>query len=183
MERRRVDGSNILNTLNTFGDRYICYGWRCGRSEQLPQTQAIRCLVSVNIYTRLAEPICLHHTKQALMYAIMFSRVDEITVAQGWKDLNDVAAEEGLVSIAYERNFKEHSRIYQFAKSYLYSPSAALYSCPLSMTGKNFILKVWGILTLWSLWLRPFFFLRWRCSCHWAIWLWWNETDLLPSSY
>ncbi|KAI8340250.1 acyl-CoA dehydrogenase/oxidase [Chlamydoabsidia padenii] len=72
-------------------------------------------------------------------------RVDEITVAQGWKDLNDVAAEEGLVSIAYERNYKEYSRIYQFAKSYLYSPSAALYSCPLSMTdGAARVIELYG---------------------------------------
>ncbi|KAI8394217.1 uncharacterized protein BYT42DRAFT_553726 [Radiomyces spectabilis] len=61
-------------------------------------------------------------------------RVDEITVAQGWKDLNDVAAEEGLIAIAYERKFQEYSRIYQFAKQYLYMPSSAMYSCPLSMT-------------------------------------------------
>ncbi|KAI9302313.1 acyl-CoA dehydrogenase/oxidase, partial [Cunninghamella echinulata] len=61
-------------------------------------------------------------------------RVDEISVAQGWKELNDVAAEEGLVSIAFERVYGEHSRVYQFAKSYLYSPSSAVYSCPLSMT-------------------------------------------------
>jgi hypothetical protein len=93
--------------------------------------------------------------------------VDEITVAQGWKDLNDVAAEEGLVSIAYERNFKEYSRIYQFAKSYLYSPSAALYSCPLSMTGKKLYFENVGyshaliILTK----MIPLSF-RWRCPCY-----------------
>ncbi|KAG1641646.1 hypothetical protein G6F44_005615 [Rhizopus delemar] len=62
-------------------------------------------------------------------------RVDEITTAKGWKELNDVAAEEGLIAIAYERKYNEYSRIYQFAKQYLYSPSAAMYSCPLSMTG------------------------------------------------
>ncbi|CAO3586820.1 unnamed protein product [Absidia cylindrospora] len=72
-------------------------------------------------------------------------RVDEITVAQGWKDLNDVAAQEGLVSIAYERPYQEYSRIYQFAKSYLYSPSSALYSCPLSMTdGAARVIEMYG---------------------------------------
>ncbi|KAG2193609.1 uncharacterized protein EV154DRAFT_527212 [Mucor mucedo] len=61
-------------------------------------------------------------------------RIDHISVSQGWKELNDVAAEEGLVAIAYERKYNEFSRIYQFAKQYLYMPSAAMYSCPLSMT-------------------------------------------------
>ncbi|CAO3629604.1 unnamed protein product [Cunninghamella blakesleeana] len=72
-------------------------------------------------------------------------RVDEITVSQGWKDLNDAAAEEGLVSIAFERTYGEHSRVYQFAKSYLYSPSSAVYTCPLSMTdGAARVIEVYG---------------------------------------
>jgi hypothetical protein len=41
-----------------------------------------------------------------------------------------------LIAIAYERKYDEFSRIYQFAKHYLYAPSSAMYSCPLSMTGK-----------------------------------------------
>ncbi|KAI8977138.1 acyl-CoA dehydrogenase/oxidase C-terminal [Mycotypha africana] len=61
-------------------------------------------------------------------------RVDEITTAPGWKALNDVAAEEGLIAIGYERRYKEYSRVYQFAKQYLYAPSSAMYACPLSMT-------------------------------------------------
>jgi hypothetical protein len=40
-----------------------------------------------------------------------------------------------LIAIAYERKYKEFSRVYQFAKQYLYAPSSAMYSCPLSMTG------------------------------------------------
>lgn len=42
-----------------------------------------------------------------------------------------------LVAIAYERKYNEYSRIYQFAKQYLYAPSSSMYSCPLSMTGKQ----------------------------------------------
>ncbi|KAI9027473.1 hypothetical protein CLU79DRAFT_811656 [Phycomyces nitens] len=61
-------------------------------------------------------------------------RIDEITVSQGWKDLNSAAAEEGLVAIAYERKFKEYSRLYQFAKNYLFAPSSAVFLCPVSMT-------------------------------------------------
>lgn len=43
-----------------------------------------------------------------------------------------------LIAIAYERKYNEFSRIYQFAKQYLYAPSSAMYSCPLSMTGNIF---------------------------------------------
>ncbi|CEP09794.1 hypothetical protein [Parasitella parasitica] len=71
---------------------------------------------------------------QLKQYDAWCRRIDEISTAQGWKDLNDVAAEEGLIAIAYERKYNEHSRVYQFAKQYLYAPSSAMYSCPLSMT-------------------------------------------------
>ncbi|KAF7732476.1 hypothetical protein EC973_003221 [Apophysomyces ossiformis] len=74
------------------------------------------------------------HYPRLRQYDAWCRRVDDITVANGWKQLNDVAAEEGLIAIAYERQFGEHSRLYQFAKQYLYAPSSAMYSCPLSMT-------------------------------------------------
>ncbi|KAG0172880.1 hypothetical protein DFQ28_009886 [Apophysomyces sp. BC1034] len=74
------------------------------------------------------------HYPRLRQYDAWCRRVDEISVANGWKQLNDVAAEEGLVAIGYERQFNEHSRLYQFAKQYLYAPSSAMYSCPLSMT-------------------------------------------------
>lgn len=61
-------------------------------------------------------------------------RVDEITVSQGWLELERVAAEDGLVAIGYERKQGEHSRLYQFVKLYLYTASSAIYTCPLAMT-------------------------------------------------
>lgn len=61
-------------------------------------------------------------------------RIDEIRVADGWEQLHRVAAEEGIVATAYERNEGEHSRLHQFARLYLYHPSSAIYSCPLAMT-------------------------------------------------
>lgn len=60
-------------------------------------------------------------------------RIDRIDVAAGWKQLERVAAEEGLVAIGYERRQGERSRLYQFAKLYLFNPSSAVYSCPLAM--------------------------------------------------
>lgn len=62
------------------------------------------------------------------------NRIDKIKVAQGWLNLERVAAEEGLVAIGYERHQKEFSRLYQFTKLYLYTASSAIYTCPLAMT-------------------------------------------------
>ncbi|PFX21526.1 putative acyl-CoA dehydrogenase AidB [Stylophora pistillata] len=61
-------------------------------------------------------------------------RVDNIQTCQGWRQLHDVSAEEGLISIPYERKYGQWSRIYQAAKLFLFSPSSGLYSCPLAMT-------------------------------------------------
>jgi alkylation response protein AidB-like acyl-CoA dehydrogenase len=72
-------------------------------------------------------------------------RVDEIKVSQGWLNLERVAAEEGLVAIGYERKYGEHSRLYQFAKLYLYTPSSAIYTCPLAMTdGAARLIELFG---------------------------------------
>src|SRR2546428_12261188 len=73
------------------------------------------------------------------------NRIDEIIVSPGWKDLERVAAEEGMVSIGYERKFEEHSRLWQFAKLYLFEPSSAVYTCPLAMTdGAARLIEVHG---------------------------------------
>lgn len=61
-------------------------------------------------------------------------RIDEIKTSNGWKQLEKVAAEEGIVATAYERKFGAFSRVYQMALLYLYSPSSAICSCPLAMT-------------------------------------------------
>merc|ERR1712137_80716 len=60
-------------------------------------------------------------------------RVDEIQVHEAWDRLHDVAAEEGLIAIGYERNYQEHSRLYQYAKLYLFA-SVTIVACPLAMT-------------------------------------------------
>ena len=38
------------------------------------------------------------------------------------------------MALGYERPYDEFSRIYQFAKLFLYAPSSGVYSCPLAMT-------------------------------------------------
>lgn len=74
------------------------------------------------------------HEPELIQYDPWGRRIDEIKVAQGWTDLHHVSAEEGLVGIGYEREYAEFSRIYQFAKLYLYTASSAIQACPLAMT-------------------------------------------------
>jgi acyl-CoA dehydrogenase len=62
------------------------------------------------------------------------NRVDDVETSEVWRRIADVAHERGVVATAYERAHGEHSRVHQFALAYLYSPSSALYSCPLAMT-------------------------------------------------
>jgi len=62
------------------------------------------------------------------------SRVDRLHTCAAWKAQHGVAAEEGIVAHGYERKHGAASRLLQFAKIYLYTPSSGLYNCPLAMT-------------------------------------------------
>jgi alkylation response protein AidB-like acyl-CoA dehydrogenase len=61
-------------------------------------------------------------------------RIDEVRVSAAWQHYARVAAEEGLVAVAYERSHGAWSRLHQFALAYLFHPSTQVYSCPLAMT-------------------------------------------------
>ena len=61
-------------------------------------------------------------------------RLDTIVTSHAWRQQKSISAEEGLISIAYERKQDEFSRLYQIVKLGLYSPASGLYSCPLAMT-------------------------------------------------
>ncbi|HEY4310389.1 MAG TPA: acyl-CoA dehydrogenase family protein [Pirellulales bacterium] len=74
------------------------------------------------------------HEPELVQFDPWGRRIDRIDTAQGWQDLERVSAEEGLIAIGYERKLGALSRIYQFAKLYLFNPSSATYSCPLAMT-------------------------------------------------
>ena len=55
-------------------------------------------------------------------------------MSDAWRALDRVAAEEGIVALAYERPLGAWSRLHALAKLYLFHPSSATYSCPLAMT-------------------------------------------------
>ncbi|MFN8671812.1 MAG: acyl-CoA dehydrogenase family protein [Candidatus Sericytochromatia bacterium] len=85
------------------------------------------------------------NTPKLVQYSPWGKRIDEIKTTQGWKDLDKVSAEEGLIAIGYERKYQEFSRLYQFAKLYIFTPSSAIYTCPLAMTdGATKLIEIHG---------------------------------------
>lgn len=72
-------------------------------------------------------------------------RIDLVNVSKAWEELHAISAREGIVAIGYERKQAEYSRLYQFAKLFLFHPSSAIYSCPLAMTdGAAKVLELHG---------------------------------------
>lgn len=61
-------------------------------------------------------------------------RVDRIEVSPLWREAKRLAAERGLVAVAYERRHGPHSRVHQAALAHLFTPATDIYSCPLAMT-------------------------------------------------
>jgi alkylation response protein AidB-like acyl-CoA dehydrogenase len=62
------------------------------------------------------------------------NRIDQIQVTPLWRIAERVAAEHGVVAIAYEQKHGRFSRLHQCALAYLFTPSTDIYSCPLAMT-------------------------------------------------
>ncbi|HEY7566235.1 MAG TPA: acyl-CoA dehydrogenase family protein [Gemmatimonadaceae bacterium] len=60
-------------------------------------------------------------------------RVDRLEISDAWQKLERIAAAEGLVALAYERNLDALSRVDQFARVYLFHPSSATVTCPFAM--------------------------------------------------
>jgi putative acyl-CoA dehydrogenase len=82
---------------------------------------------------------------QHVPYDAWGRRVDRILVSAAWKILHHIAAEEGIVATAYERKQGEWSRLHQFLRLHLYTPSSAIYSCPLAMTdGAARVIELFG---------------------------------------
>ncbi|KAF2070548.1 hypothetical protein CYY_008138 [Polysphondylium violaceum] len=69
-----------------------------------------------------------------IQYDAWGKRIDKLVIDESWNTLKDIGATEGLVSIGYERKYREYSRVYQYIKIYLFACSSAVQDCPLSMT-------------------------------------------------
>ncbi len=62
------------------------------------------------------------------------NRVDRVEPTRVWRRAERLAAEKGLVAIAYEGAHGAASRFHQMAMVYLFTASTDIYSCPLAMT-------------------------------------------------
>lgn len=114
------------------------------------------------------------HPPRHVPYDAWGRRIDRIETAWGWQALRRVAAEEGIVATAYERRHGHFSRLHQFARIYLYTPSSALYSCPLAMSdGTARVLELHGDPALQQR-LLPHLLSRDPASC-WTAGQWMTE--------
>jgi len=69
-----------------------------------------------------------------IQYSHWGRRIDQLQTSEGWRRLKEIAIEEGLVSISYERRYGEWSRVYAFAKALLFTGEGRVVGCPISMT-------------------------------------------------
>ncbi len=102
------------------------------RRDVVPELQAMGelasgALLEIAQRARDQEPKLVHYDSWG-------HRIDEIQVPDAWKKFAGVAAERGLVGIAYERKHGPFSRIHQLALAYLFAPSCCIYTCPLAMS-------------------------------------------------
>lgn len=104
----------------------------------LPQETVIADLCAFGM--RVADEVdvwgrdCEVSPPQLVQYDPWGRRVDHIHTSAAWKQMKELSAREGLVSIGYERHYGEWTRVYQMSKLFLFSPSSGLYTCPLAMT-------------------------------------------------
>jgi putative acyl-CoA dehydrogenase len=117
------------NTLSTYLTSIL--PTECSK-EVLPHLQHLGERASGEMLTWAADAEA--HNPRHIPYDPWGRRIDEIETSNGWKMLERVAAEEGIVATAFNRKWGAYSRVYQMALLYLYSPSSAIFSCPLAMT-------------------------------------------------
>ncbi|OBT91975.1 hypothetical protein VE01_09961 [Pseudogymnoascus verrucosus] len=61
-------------------------------------------------------------------------RRDDLVTSEGWRKLQDLGVQEGIIAIPYEVNEGQYSRVYQFLKYHVFSGSSAYVICPSAMT-------------------------------------------------
>ena len=84
-------------------------------------------LYQMQLADRLNEPVLTQ-------WDAWGNRIDHIELTPVWREAEKIAAEYGLVAIAYEQKHGQYSRVHQCALAYLFTPSTDIYSCPLAMT-------------------------------------------------
>ncbi|KUL87107.1 hypothetical protein ZTR_05645 [Talaromyces verruculosus] len=62
------------------------------------------------------------------------NRDDPLVTSEGWRRLQEIGIQEGIVALAYERNEIWNPRIRQFVKYHIWSGSSGIVTCPSAMT-------------------------------------------------
>lgn len=65
---------------------------------------------------------------QITQYDQLGHRIDRLDTSEGWRTLKDIAIKEGIVAIPHERKQQEFSRIYGFAKVFIFSGDSHVVS-------------------------------------------------------
>ncbi|KAL6304350.1 acyl-CoA dehydrogenase/oxidase [Sparassis latifolia] len=86
------------------------------------------------VLTELRALTGVSHPPRVVQYNQWGQRVDDLQTSEGWRALKSAAHREGMVGIFYERKFREHSRVYGFAKMLLAVGDTQVIFCPISMT-------------------------------------------------
>ncbi|CAE7195649.1 unnamed protein product, partial [Rhizoctonia solani] len=73
-------------------------------------------------------------------------RIDQLKTSEGWRQLKQVAAKEGMVSIAYDRTaYGPLARVLMFIKTCLWTGDSHVVGCPMAMTdGAARVLELLG---------------------------------------
>lgn len=62
------------------------------------------------------------------------NRDDPLVTSEGWRRLQEIGIQEGIVALAYEKNEGWNPRISQFVKYHIWSGSSGIVTCPSAMT-------------------------------------------------
>ncbi|CAE6472279.1 unnamed protein product [Rhizoctonia solani] len=81
-----------------------------------------------------------------IQYDPFGQRIDQLRTSEGWRRLKQVAAQEGMVSIAYDRaTYGPLARVLMFIKTCLWTGDSHVVGCPMAMTdGAARVLELLG---------------------------------------
>ncbi|KAI0674440.1 acyl-CoA dehydrogenase NM domain-like protein [Trametes maxima] len=99
-----------------------------------------------NVLVNEIKPLSqLVHAATLTQYDEFGRRVDRLQTSEGWRKLKHFAIREGYNAIAYEREYGEHSRTCQFARTMVMTGDCHVIMCPMGMTdGVIRLLELYG---------------------------------------
>lgn len=133
----------------------------------------MRCITDIPVHGRNCER---NPPKLRTHEAFGALQAHPVECHPSWKRLQDIAADEGLVSLAFtaREDLKEFARLLQMVKNYLFAPPSAVFGCPLSMTdGAIRVLELFGTKEQQSM-MRKRFLSR-KASEFWTSGQWMSE--------